>query len=105
MARRTAEKRGTERLLSDRLRDILKPMAIGIDEGKLEEFTKACASLRNNLPHHSGESELGEYKRFVDENVSRVDVLSKLYFLVIISLLRIGLCEIMCINHHSSSSN
>lgn len=99
------ESRGTERPLSDRLRDILKPVAIGIDEEKLEEFTKTCANLRNDLSHHGGERETGDYKRFIGEIINRSDALSKLYLLLIISLLGVESDEIKRIIYHDPSSN
>ncbi|WP_131183918.1 HEPN domain-containing protein [Stutzerimonas kirkiae] len=96
--------RGFERPLSERLYEMLKPVAIGIDDGALKAFTKACADMRNDLSHHGGEREPGGYSNFINDLVSRSEALSKLYLLLILSLLGISSEEIEFIIYRNPAS-
>ncbi|WP_122440174.1 HEPN domain-containing protein [Pseudomonas viridiflava] len=81
------DSRSSERPLSDRLYDLLRPVAIGIDDTKLKAFTKNCADLRNDLSHHGGERKSGDYESFISGVMKNSDALSKLYLLLIVNLL------------------
>lgn len=81
------DSRSTERPLSDRLYDLLRPVAIGVDDTKLKAFTKNCADLRNDLSHHGGERKSGDYESFISGVMKNSDALSKLYLLLIVKLL------------------
>ncbi len=80
------EQRSAERPLADRLYDLLKPVAIGLDDTKLKKFTRACADLRNDLSHHGGERKPGDYQYFISELLKKTDALSTLYLLRILNL-------------------
>jgi hypothetical protein len=99
------ESRGTERPLSDRIYDILKPVAIGLDDKKLQDFCAVCAKLRNDLSHHGGERKPGDYEEFIQELVVKSNALSKLYLLLILSLLGIDESEIRHIIHQGIGSH
>lgn len=98
------DSRSFERPLSERLFDILKPVAIGVDDEKLKVFTKTCANLRNDLSHHGGEREPGDYINFIGEVLKKSDALSKLYLLVILSLLGVSVDEIKNIVYRDPNS-
>ncbi len=80
-------KRAVERPLSERLFEELSPVAIDIPEENLRSFCKICADLRNDLSHHGGEREPGEYETFLTGILTNSEALSKLYLLVILRIL------------------
>ncbi|WP_223481049.1 MULTISPECIES: HEPN domain-containing protein [unclassified Pseudomonas] len=98
-------KRAVERPLSERLFETLSPVAIGISEENLKKFCKTCADLRNDLSHHGGEREPGEYEAFLTGILNNSEALSKLYLLVILSLLGVGGDEFERIMYMDIGSN
>lgn len=98
------DSRSTERSLSDRLYELLKSVALGLDDAKLKAFTKVCADLRNDLSHHGGEREAGDYDRFITGVIKNSDALSKLYLLLIINLLGVDEAELRNIVYRDPGS-
>ena len=98
-------KRSGERPLSERLFEELSPVAINIPEENLRRFCKRCADLRNDLSHHGGERMPGEYETFLTGVLSSSDALSKLYLLVILRILGVGVDEIERIMYRDPGSS
>jgi hypothetical protein len=98
-------KRAVERPLSERLFETLSPVAIDISEENLKKFCKACADLRNDLSHHGGERESGEYEAFLTGILNNSEALSKLYLLVILNLLGVESDELKRIMYMDPGSS
>ncbi|MDT8907222.1 HEPN domain-containing protein [Pseudomonas prosekii] len=98
-------KRSSERPLSERLYETLKPVAIDIPESNLKLFCKTCADLRNDLSHHGGERTPGDYEKFISGVFKNSDALSKLYLLVILNLLGVSATELKRIIYTDPNSS
>jgi hypothetical protein len=60
--------------------------------------------LRNDLSHHGGEREVGDYERFITGVIKNSDALSKLYLLLIINLLGVDEAELRNIVYRDPGS-
>jgi len=97
--------RSSERPLSERLYETLKPIAIDIPESNLKLFCKTCADLRNDLSHHGGERTPGDYEKFISGVFKNSDALSKLYLLVILNLIGVSTSEVKRIIYMDPNSS
>jgi ApeA N-terminal domain 1 len=65
--------------LEQRIFEVFKTLPIGLDEGRLRAFSKACAKLRNDISHFGGDRHRESYLEFIRDLDRKSDALSILY--------------------------
>lgn len=70
--------------LEQRLAEIIRALPVRFEEGRLREFSKTCAGMRNDLSHFGGRRDAGDYGEFLRKLELYSFVVSHLYALRIL---------------------
>ena len=76
---RTQLRHATEPSLADRIYDVFRDLPLQIEDGRLREFAKDCATLRNDISHFGGLRNEGVYEDFVKDAIRKGEAVSLLY--------------------------